>query len=240
MTPWISSCAVWTDDRPVPAASLLSPSLRRRTSGLTRACAEVIGGLDQRRSVALDRVAMVFGSAYGEIQTTMALLDLIAEEASSPTKFHGSVHNTAAGYVSISCGNRGFSTAIAAGGSTVAAAFLEGLGLLATRAPEVVLVLADESIPPPLTPTPSWRGLAVAFHLTLEPTSDRAGKIDLLHMDSPASIPSIAQAWAENPCAPAMALAQKWEAGCPGTVPLELGSSTGWCIELSFSEGRMR
>jgi hypothetical protein len=73
---------------------------------------------------------------------------LASGEPVSPNAFSLSVHNTVSSLFSIARGDRTHSTAIAAGGSTVEAGFLEARGLLA-EAPDAsaLLVYYDEPLP---------------------------------------------------------------------------------------------
>ena len=82
-----------------PRAELLPPMLRRRTSLLTRMAAEVAAQAIAAAGLERGRVTVIYGSVYGEIRTTIDLLEALLDPAAplSPTKFHNSVHNTAAG-----------------------------------------------------------------------------------------------------------------------------------------------
>jgi hypothetical protein len=118
------------------------------------------GGFDAASS------PVVFGSAYGEMATTMELLELQASSGqSSPLRFQLSVHNTAAGLLSIALGNRGFSTSIAAGTNTFAMAMLEGIVYLNhAGANEVAVLVADEASVSPLS-SQRHGPVAAGFHL---------------------------------------------------------------------------
>ena len=151
--PHYPNLAAWTAGAPdasatAPAAALLPARLGRRSSLLTRIAAEV---LEQAAAGAPSSAApAVYATAYGETQTLCAILDsMFTDGTVSPARFHNSVHNTAAGLLSIATVNRAFSTTLSAGPDTVAMALLECLALLQQRGGEVFAVIAEESPPVP-------------------------------------------------------------------------------------------
>src|SRR5207244_12885519 len=95
----------------------------------------------------LGTVAIVVGSAYGELATTMEMLhELSVERSVSPFRFHNSVHNTASGYLSIAHENRCPATSLAAGWQTAAMAMLEARALMADRGGDVLVVVAEVAL----------------------------------------------------------------------------------------------
>lgn len=146
----VEVCA-WHPDAPAGAqseqqGSLLSPRARGRASVLTQIFTALLeqlraGGFDAARS------PLVFGSAYGEMATTMQLLEMQDSTGqSSPLRFQHSVHNTAAGILSIATQNAGFSTSVAAGMDTTAMTLLEGMVVLQHAGlSEVAVLVADEA-----------------------------------------------------------------------------------------------
>ena len=138
-------------DADVPPARL-PPRLRRRTSLLVRMIAEVAAQASEQAGLPLGAMPIVVGSAYGELGTTMELLhELTVDRAVSPFRFHNSVHNTASGYLSIAHENRRPATSLAAGEHTAAMVLLEAMTVLAERGGDVLVVLADETLPAALT-----------------------------------------------------------------------------------------
>ena len=73
-----------------------------------------------------------------------------SERLISPTRFHNSVHNAAAGYWSIAYGCTRASTSLCADDASFGAGLLEALAQLACGAPAVLLVAYDVDYPPPL------------------------------------------------------------------------------------------
>jgi hypothetical protein len=103
------------------------------------------------------------------------MLDLLeqmirgADEDFSPMKFAVSVHNAAAGLVSISTHNRAFTTSVAADHDTPAMALLEGIGAMAALDRPAV-VCGDEAAP---------EGLEVADPSCLLVTASTKGALDV-------------------------------------------------------------
>jgi hypothetical protein len=93
---------------PDPVPPLLPPNERRRSSALVRHALAVAEEAIQGTELDPGTLATVFASSGGEY----ALLDRICaalaspERALSPTLFHHSVHNAAAGYFAIATGSR--------------------------------------------------------------------------------------------------------------------------------------
>ena len=150
--------------------SLLAPMVRRRTStatrvaisAATRACRDAGKGTD---------LPAIFVSAMGEIQATDRLCEAITAEdlPLSPTLFHNSVHNTAAGYWSIAAKSTAPMQAMAALNDCLQLGLMEAWAQLATGAGHVLLVCFDEDMPPALLPDHAWRPCAAA--LVLEPAA---------------------------------------------------------------------
>lgn len=158
--------------QPEPEATILPPNERRRSSDCVRwavqVAQEAIGqsGLDPRE------VATVYASSGGE----MAVLDRLCRSLAtpecvmSPTLFHQSVHNTAAGYWGIATTCQQSSTALSCYDDTFAAGLLEAVTYVAVEERPVLLVAYDLSPPFPLCEArPIHSGFAAA--LVLSPSS---------------------------------------------------------------------
>jgi hypothetical protein len=223
------------DQTAAPKAELLPPMLRRRTSLLTRMAAEVArqaitaAGLDQSTT------SMVYGSVYGEIRTTVDLLEQLLKpgEPLSPTKFHNSVHNTAGGYVSITTANRTGSSAFAAGRSTLAMGLLECAALVACDGGDAVLVIAEEPLPEPLAAGRRWGPLAAAFAISAPGRGDMLGRPCLLVQGPNASSLSAPEWLQDNPCAAALALVDAATRPAAARVALEPHLPAGWQCALA-------
>ncbi len=221
------------DGRPADAKvdlGLLPVRIRRRTSALTRMAVSVFAEATATSGSDRSNIAIVFGSVYGEIETTYELLRQLAEgpgAALSPTKFHNSVHNTAPGYLSIACQNREINTAITAGWSTVAMAVIEAAGLLYNHKniTEVAVVVAEEALPEQLARCgASYASLAAAFVVARAQVGQPAWQLVHRPPDARYEQPIVDGAYRHNPCSPAIALAQ----ACRGEWPeVVLGPADG-------------
>lgn len=166
-----------------PPCTLVPANLKRRTSLLTRMALEAATQAIKKSGTDSSTIPTVFASANGEIAVTVEILrEMLAEPGGmpSPTRFHNSVHNAAAGYFSIATKNHSFSTSIAAGKDTFLAGLIEAVGILhSTELEEVLLVVADEQSAAPLWPKESYTALALAFHLSGAPFTGSFARLQL-------------------------------------------------------------
>ena len=147
-------------------ASILAPMLRRRTSiatkmaitALDRACKEADIGTD---------LPVVFTSSVGEMAVTDRLCKAISEcrFPLSPTQFHNSVHNTAAGYWSLTVDSMAPMQSMAGMQDSFAMGLLEAYCQLQAGAEHVLLVSYDESMPDGLLPDYQWQACSTAWVL---------------------------------------------------------------------------
>jgi len=237
----------WSAERVArdPGAGLLSARTRARSSQLTLMFADVLEQLVQDGFDAQSS-PIVFGSAYGEMGTTLKLLQLEIESGeSSPIRFQLSVHNAAAGLLSIASGNRGFSTSIAAGPDTFAMSMLEAIVYLNHgEAREIAVLVADECSVPELSRT-QHAPMAAGFRLRrLAPNASTATWV--LHAPKrvaeaqPSAVGSSRRTPAElnNPVSDAFKLVDAFEAKTPGVLRLGAGPAAGdlalgWALELT-------
>jgi hypothetical protein len=238
--PGFRDAAAWLARAPDPAATsapaeLLPAALRRRASVLSRMVAEAAAAAAARSGADLAEVAMVLGSAYGEIASAAEMIRSFREEGEglpSPTRFHNSVHNTPVAYLSMAAVNRGLATAVAAGEDTAAMALLEALGVLEERGGEVLLVLADEAVPPPLVARRAYAAGAVALVLSASAASGAARLGAPRRGAAPA--PGLPPGFAEHPCAGGFALLSAAASRRAGPVPLGPAGAgaDGWVVDL--------
>lgn len=154
--PGVEECPDWERWCRTPAAlgtegspdlRFVPAMLRRRCSRLSRLMLHVAYaacGPDE-----IGAHPTVFASRYGELATTVPLLERLARhEALTAAGFTHSVHNTQVGLFSISAKNRGMASAVAAGADTFASAFIEALAVIqrAGGGPALV-VIGDEPLP---------------------------------------------------------------------------------------------
>lgn len=153
---------------PDPEATMLPPNERRRSSDCVRwavqAAQEAMAqsGLDPRD------VPTVFASSGGEMGVFDKLCRTLAipERTVSPTLFHQSVHNAAAGYWGIATAGQQSSTALSCYDDSFAAGLLEAVTMVCVERCPVLLVAYDLAVPAPLSQArPITTGFAVALVL---------------------------------------------------------------------------
>lgn len=136
----------------LPAPGVLPPAERRR-AGRTIKLALAVGaeaiahaGADARTLPTVFCTSGGDGDNCHEICLTLAS----DERQISPTRFHNSVHNAAAGYWSIAYGCTRASTSLCAADGSFGAGMLEAIAQLASGADSVLLLAYDADYPQPL------------------------------------------------------------------------------------------
>lgn len=215
-----------------PAAHLLPTRMRGRASLLTAMFAEVVEQAARAASVDPASLPSVFGSAYGEMGTTSSLLQQLAAAGArlSPAKFQASVHNTAAGQLSIALHNPRFSTSLAAGHDTLAMSLLEACGWLAAHPGQLLLACADEAASPVLQPELSYPPLAAAFVLGSAPVPDRT--LARISAPRPCEHAIGSASTADNPVAPALGLVRALCSGERCQFQLNPASPLGYAVQI--------
>lgn len=214
-------------------ASLLPPLVRRRTSMATRmavcaadrACTAAGGERD---------LSAVFVSAAGEMQVTDKLCSAIARQQYplSPTLFHNSVHNTAAGYWSMATGSMAPMQAMAALDDGLALGLLEAWCQLQTTVERVLLVVYDESLPEQLLPDYHWDNCALALVLGTETAGAPVLSVPYRSGEIPAGA-GARRLKAANPAMAGLALLRLLQQPAPGPHRVALtDGEPGWSTDL--------
>ncbi|HSC10335.1 MAG TPA: beta-ketoacyl synthase chain length factor [Rhodanobacteraceae bacterium] len=159
-----------------PAASLLAPGERRRAPDSVLLALEVAQQAAQMAAREGRTLRGVFASDHGDlaINDYLCATLLHAPEQLSPTKFHNSVHNAAAGYWAIATGSMASTTALSAGDCTFAAGLFEAALLARSEDAPVLFVACDLPAAGPLADVVSCR-VPFAVGLVLSPQRDRGG-----------------------------------------------------------------
>ncbi len=193
-----------------PAPDLLPPNERRRAPDTVALAIEVAqvacsaAGCDPRV------LSSVFASTHGELAITEHMCATLAGDPReiSPTKFHNSVHNAAAGYWTIGTGCMAPATAISAYDASFAQGLIEAVAQLVVDESRVLLVGYDAGSPGPLAAVSRSEGLlggALVLSRTL-----RAGAISidvtLENGDAPCEAGRLGKLMAANAMAPMLPL----------------------------------
>ena len=102
--PGFPNVASWLSGRGVEGADAPNAQAkqRRRSSLLVNMVADVAAQASARAGVPLSRLRVVVGSAFGELTTLVEMLEERERDGLlSPLRFQNSVHNSAAGQLSI-------------------------------------------------------------------------------------------------------------------------------------------
>lgn len=164
---WRSACAFAQDgalvaDAPSrPSPQLLPPNERRRAPASVAVALEVAQAACTDAGADPATLASVFASTHGDLAITDYMCATLAQDprAISPTRFHNSVHNAAAGYWTIGHGCTAPTTAISAHAGSFAQGLLEALVQLATSTPAVLLAAYDTEAAGPLGTMARSQGL---------------------------------------------------------------------------------
>ncbi|GAB4358165.1 MAG: hypothetical protein Kow0060_12020 [Methylohalobius crimeensis] len=171
------------DPKRIPA------TIRRRTSQATRLALCAASLACDRAGIDPAQLPAVFASVGGEMQVTDRLCIELAKPDGwiSPTQFHNSVHNTAAGYWSIATGCRRATTALGCAEATVAAAWLDAWSRLRTETDRLLIVCYDEHWPDYLEPGVGMHPVALAW--VLDRSGDGGFRVSAPRLDSTAVVP---------------------------------------------------
>jgi hypothetical protein len=179
----------------VPASTMLPPTERRRV-GVPVKLALAVGqaALDHAGRAATD-IATVFASSGGDGDNVHHICEALAsaDRQISPTRFHNSVHNAAAGYWSIATESRQASTSLACHDSSFAAGLLEAVSQVVAAKTPVTLIAYDHPYPYPLSVVrPMTADFAVAVVLVAEATPRAFAVLDVdfvAHTGAPTAMP---------------------------------------------------
>ena len=148
----------------LPAPVVLPPAERRRASRVIKLTLGI--GLEAAAGADVSTLATVFTSSGSDGHNCHALCEQLAggDRQISPTRFHNSVHNAAAGYWGIATRAMAPCQVIGAYDASFGAGLLDALAQVAIDGQPVLLVAYDSEYPPPLhakRATPDCAGVAL-------------------------------------------------------------------------------
>ena len=155
-----------------PAPMLLAANERRRAPATVAVALEAALAACEAAGREAAELPSVFTSTHGEMSISDYMCTTLASDprAVSPTRFHNSVHNAAAGYWTIGTGAHVPATAISAGRASFAQGLVEAMAQLAAGSEAVLLVAYDGPACGPLGEVaPSEGLLGVALVLSRTP-----------------------------------------------------------------------
>jgi hypothetical protein len=157
----------------LPSIDSLPPAERRRLGVSVKLAMAVGYDAVQQSPTDLQQLGTVFASSTGDGDNCHQILEALAssDRAMSPTRFHNSVHNAAAGYWSIATGSQQPSTSLSAHDAGFGAALLEAASQIRSNAKPCLLVVSDTPYPQPLR---ALRNVANPFGVALLLTPGRS------------------------------------------------------------------
>jgi hypothetical protein len=223
-----------------PVASVLGPTERRRAPDSVALAIDVAAQACRAAGRDPAQLRSVFASMHGDLAITDYMCATLARDPAglSPTRFHNSVHNAAAGYWTIGTGCHEPYTAVAAGRWTAGEGLLEALVQLACERSPVLYVAYDIEARGPLvavSPSEWMLGLGLVLGPAERPTPARTIEWNVVAGRSPTPIRTMAgAATAGNAMSPVVPLIEALADPAAGTV--HLGLSPTLSLELRFAE----
>lgn len=242
-TPGFPDVASWLAQRRVEGADAPSAASgqRRRGSLLVNMVAEVAAQASRQAGAELSHLRIVVGSAFGELATLVAMLDERERDGVlSPLRFQNSVHNAAAGQLSIAHKNKGPAMSLAAGNDTVAMVLLEALTLLALDDDnDVIAIVADEPLPQSIRPGHHAPAIAAALVLTRDTgAAATLGVLEDLRQTKAGSPAAELPVEVDDPSAAILPLITALGQGRSGRVAVSPAEAPRWSIALRDAPGQ--
>jgi hypothetical protein len=161
---------------------LLPPNERRRATNLIRLAFQAGEDAIAEKDLALNTLATVFASSGGDYEIIDKICRALTsqERAVSPTQFHNSVHNSAAGYWSIGTGSQAPSISLSGFDFSFATGLLEAVMLATVEELPTLLVVYDIRPPSPLyEKRPIAASFAMAMLLSPQKTGLSSAQLNL-------------------------------------------------------------
>lgn len=217
-----------------PAPQLLPPNERRRAPESVAVALDV--ALAACTAAGRDPATLpsVFTSTHGDLSITDYMCAMLASDptAISPTKFHNSVHNAAAGYWTIGAHCMQAATAISAYDASFAEGLLEALMQLDAGAEAVLLVGYDTGATGPLRSVHDCSGLLGGALLLSRGGS--GPRISVRFADGEADAPgALGRHAGSNPMAPMLPLFDALAAGA-AQATLHAGPGRAMSVEIAY------
>jgi hypothetical protein len=219
-----------------PSPQLLAPNERRRAPESVAVALEVAMAACAAAGRDPKTLPSVFASTHGDLAITDYMCSTLSTDAAaiSPTRFHNSVHNAAAGYWTIGAGCVEPATALSSYDASFAQGLLEAVVQLQAGAPAVLLVAFDAASTGPLAVVSDSVGLlGGAMVLSRQPRDD-APQLRLTLVDGQARAPqgALADLLGRNAMAPMLPLFQAL-AGGQDLLALHAGPGRQLRVEIA-------
>jgi hypothetical protein len=210
-----------------PNPDILPATERRRGAKSVRWAVAAAQEAVAASGLAVSELATVFTSSGGDGETLHHICEALAAPGReiSPTRFHNSVHNAAAGYWSIAAASRGPSVSLCGYDASFGVGLLEAASQVSIDRLPVLLVAYDLPYPQPLFALrPISEPFAVAFVFTAErcPETLACWHIAIAKGEAPSPLSSeLAQELGQNPAGRALPLLAALARGAAEPVYIE-------------------
>jgi hypothetical protein len=222
------------------APALLAATERRRAPDTVAIALEVAARACDMAGLAAASMPSVFASTHGDLPINDYMCATLASTPAlvSPTKFHNSVHNAAAGYWTIGTGCTAASTALTAWQHTFGNGLLEALVQCLADDTPVLLVAYDVAARGPIAAvTPSVGMLAAALVLTPPGHAVPGRRLGCTLLPGTAAADSDAGSWqallAGNAMAPCLPLFAALARTNPAALALGVGPGSHLRVDLA-------
>jgi hypothetical protein len=171
-----------------PPPALLSATERRRTSPAVRLALAAAAEAAAASGLPPAEVETVFASSNGDGAVVGAILDALVtpDGVISPTQFHNSVHNAAAGYWSIAVGSTRPSVSVGGHDHVFAAGLLHAAARAVASGAPVLLCAYDAPLAEPLAQVrPTELSFAAGFVLAPQPLDTARATLTLRYIAEP-------------------------------------------------------
>lgn len=249
LSDWTSSAPILSGQQPyqaaktvLPVPTCLPPAERRRVGAVVKVALAIGQEAVATAQMAPATLITVFTSSTGDGYNCHQLCETLAsnDRHISPTRFHNSVHNAAAGYWSIATGATPPSNVLGAFDASFGAGLLEAMAQVMAEQAPVLLLSYDGDYPEPLFATrPVADTCGIALALTPTATANSLACLKVRLCDAPGEVKGevMADAGLEAlrrtiPAARGLPLLALLASG-GGTVRLDYLDNVGLQVELT-------
>lgn len=240
---WSASRAVLAGEvpwEPVPVAlpppAALPPTERRRTSAAVRLALAVSAEAAAASGLAPDSLETVFASSNGDGAVVGSILEALTVPggAISPTQFHNSVHNAAAGYWGIAMGSMQASVSLGGHDDSFAIGLVQAAAAVAARGVPVLFCAYDAPLTAPLD-AKRFTEAPFAAALVLVPAGASGGvplSVEMAEAEEACSSGLMDPLVAGNPAARCLPLLRALAAGRAARIGLPLADGGAVVLDL--------
>lgn len=233
MASWADAAKVLADERvyhggdcPVCTPQLLPANERRRVSATVRLALKVAEEAMAHSSLDCESMCSVFATCDGDTEIMDRICTTLTQPQRpvSPTQFHNSVHNAAAGYWAILARSPMPSTTVCAYKASFAAGLMEASAQLQVESSPVLVVAYDQSLTATLAATLGvYPPFAVAMVLSPRATAQSTRlRIETVSQQPVQAMgcEALERLRSSNPAAGGLPLLRALASGVPGRVIL--------------------